>query len=210
MLKAKAKRWTDEKRAEAEAEAARKTAELQSLREQAERETRRAEEAERLRNEADELRLKAENAEKQIRQALEEAEKARLHADLALAKAQKLTSAFYFYKDKFALASKTKEYTSEVLFYFIDKNADAVSNLGEWDRAEQFDATGFAKVRKKVNDIHIDYLIDTDGHSYRVAYDLQDLSKEITALDLRGETTGYFSNRNFATPPNCRCCSSSD
>ncbi|MBK8968417.1 MAG: hypothetical protein IPM36_17485 [Lewinellaceae bacterium] len=56
--------------------------------------------------------------------ALAETEKARLQADSALAKANKLVNAFYFYKDRFALAYKDNEY------YFIDKNGDPVRRLG--------------------------------------------------------------------------------
>jgi Leucine-rich repeat (LRR) protein len=95
----------------------------------------------------------------------------------ALQKAQKLMDAIYFYDDKFALAFKNYQ------FYFIDKNGDEVSKLGKWDRAEQFGWNGFAKVQR----YNTKYLLDPLGNTYPVAYHLNDLKPNITALDLGGQ-----------------------
>lgn len=52
------------------------------------------------------------------------------------------------------------------------------------NEAEPFDERGFAKIKKEENGQFFDYLLDTTGRTYRVAYDIKDLSAEITALDL--------------------------
>ena len=103
-------------------------------------------------------------------------------ADQALQKAQKLTDAFYFYDDKFALAYGELELNH--VFYFIDKNGDSIEKLGVWTKAEQFDVMGFAKVE---NWYCPKCLLDTLGNTYPVAYDIKDLSPDITALDLNGQ-----------------------
>ncbi len=144
-----------------------------------------------------EAQVQAENAKKAEEKALKEAEnarKAKTQADTsaaqakraqtqtktALQKAKKLIDAFYFYDDKFALAYGTKGDNNAKVFYFINKNGDEVSKLGKWSKAEQFDDRGFAKVEDVAYDGNITrYLLDTLGNSYRVAYDLKDLSPDI-------------------------------
>ena len=66
-------------------------------------------------------------------------------------------------------------------YYFKDKNGEKVDKLGTWAKAEDFDSNRFAKV---TNSKGIDYLIDTLGNTYKVAYTLEDLDPTITALDL--------------------------
>lgn len=89
--------------------------------------------------------------------------------------ADKLVNAFYFAYNKFALAFNNDK------FYFIDKNGNKVGKLGEWDKAEQFTlGTDFAKVQKEGDS----FLLDTLGSSYRVAYNLKDLNKEVLALEM--------------------------
>jgi len=102
--------------------------------------------------------------------------------DSALQKAEKLINAFYFYGDRFALAFKDDN------FYFIDKNGDPVEKLGEYEKAEQFDETGFAKVIDQSNG----YLLDTFGIAYSVAFTRADLKSDITALDLRSQQIKNF------------------
>jgi Leucine-rich repeat (LRR) protein len=114
--------------------------------------------------------------------AKQEAVEAKAETQAALYKADKLIDAFYFYDDQFALA-----YDSEL--YFIDKSGDKVKKLGRWERAEQFDNQGFAKV---VDEKSINYLLDTTGQTYRVAYRLDDLKSGVTALDLRGIKSKRF------------------
>jgi Leucine-rich repeat (LRR) protein len=94
-----------------------------------------------------------------------------------------LTDAFYFYDGKFALAFKDEK------FYFIDKNGDAVDKLRKWSKAEQFDNRGFAKIK---NDAKDNFLLDTMGNIYPVAYRLGDLNENITALDLSETSLDTF------------------
>ena len=112
--------------------------------------------------------------------AKQEAVEAKAQTQAALGKANKLIDAFYFYANRFALAYVEKDFKE--FFYFIDKNGDEVKKLGQWEKAEQFDDSGFAKV---VDDKSVNYLMDTTGQTYRVAYRLEDLYAAITALDLR-------------------------
>ena len=110
------------------------------------------------------------------------ADEAKDSANAALQKADKLINAFYFYEDRFALAYGQKGIKN--VFYFIDKNGEEVIQLGRWEKAEQFDYTGFAKVKKYEDGSLVDYLLDTLGKTYRVAYEIKDLSPDIRALDL--------------------------
>ena len=113
------------------------------------------------------LREEAETARKQTQAALKEIRKARIQADSALQKANKLIEAFYFYDDKFALAYKDNS------FYFINKNGDEITSLKKWDKAEQFEKNGFAKVKKIESGALKDFLIDTMGNEYRLAFDIK-------------------------------------
>jgi Leucine-rich repeat (LRR) protein len=92
-------------------------------------------------------------------------EEQRQKAVTALAQTQKLINAFYFYKDRFALAFKDDK------FYFIDKNGDKVEKLGEWEKADQFGSDGFARVKTTENYLLTDFIIDTLGNTFKVAYD---------------------------------------
>jgi Leucine-rich repeat (LRR) protein len=139
----------------------------------------------RLRDEAvtqKENALKAEkkaiNSAKATKTALAETEKQKQIATDNLAKANKLIDAFYFYEDRFALAYG--ERNNRKVFYFIDKNGDEVEKLGKWDKAEQFDYTGFAYIKIDGKD----HLLDTLGNTYRVAYDLANMDSRVVALDL--------------------------
>ncbi len=183
VLKAKAKRIAAEK-LEAEQEALRiKELELVDLRRKAEEERQKAEREKQLR----------EIAEVNEQRSRQRTRLAAIVSVIALGlavfagflnyKNEKIINAFYFYGGRFALAFGSvgpNEY-----FYFIDKNGDVVTELGQWDNAEQFDwMTGFAKVKKEVDGELKDFLLDILGNSYPVAYDLKDLNDSITALDL--------------------------
>ncbi|MBX2927797.1 MAG: leucine-rich repeat domain-containing protein [Saprospiraceae bacterium] len=112
-------------------------------------------------------------------------EQARAETQTALNHAEKLINAFYFYDDKFALAYDEKGEDWRLLFYFIDKNGEPVEKLGQWIQAEQFDDRGYAKVKKEEKDGRlVNYLLDTLGQTYRVAYNIKDIGPEIRALDL--------------------------
>jgi hypothetical protein len=156
---------------------------IEGEKEEALRQKKRAEEARRRAAEAEEKATQEADATKKALAALE-IQKAR--TDSALAKAEKLVNAFYFYGGRFALAYGQINYQNK--FYFIDKNGDPVGKLGQYDKAEQFDWTGFAKVRHKGKD----YLLDTFGTVYPVAYTIAGLKSDITALDLRGIKLNSF------------------
>ena len=94
-----------------------------------------------------------------------EADQQRQIAQTALQKAQKLIDAFYFYEDKFALAYGKLDLNN--VFYFIDKNGDEITKLGQWTKAEQFNDVGFAKVE---NLYCPKCVLDTSGNTYTVAY----------------------------------------
>jgi hypothetical protein len=98
-------------------------------------------------------------------------------SDSALARAEKLIDAFYFYNKRFALAYKNRR------FYFIDKNGNPIEKLGKWEKAEQFNMMGFAKVNERKNECYL----DTNGITYPVAYDIKDLTSKITFLDLQAK-----------------------
>jgi len=118
-----------------------------------------------------------------------EEEKEKTEAALALNK--KTIDALYFYKDRFGLAAK--EIYGKIKFGFIDKNANIVIEY-QYDESLPFDYNGFAKVKRdKAN-----YLIDTLGREYAVAYELKDLSKEITALDLRNKQLSELDSTIFS------------
>ena len=105
----------------------------------------------------------------------------------ALEVAQNIREAFYFYDGQYALASGEK--AGQKVFYFIDQAGNEFQKLGRWRKAEQFDGFGFAKV---VDEEEINYLQDTTGHMYRVAYRLEDLNATVSALDLRGVKLNAF------------------
>ena len=130
-------------------------------------------------------RERAEQAEAKGKKEQEKTAAALAKADSALQKANKLVNAFYFYGGRFALAYG--ERSGDTVFYFINKNGDEVYKLGRWEKAEQFDERGFAKVKKKEGHELIDYLLDTFGNIYRVAYDLNNLGAGVVALDLSGK-----------------------
>jgi len=110
----------------------------------------------------------------------------------ALEVAQNIREAFYFYDGKYALASGEK--AGQKVFYFIDKAGNEFQKLKRWQNAEQFDYKGFARV---VDDDGINYLLDTMGQIYRVAFQLEELNSEIKALDLRGVKLNKFPKEVF-------------
>ena len=96
-----------------------------------------------------------------------------------------------FYADRFALVRHNGQ------CYFIDKKGNVVAKLGTWSKAELFDDRDFAKVESNNNNDTIQYLLDTLGNTYRVAYNLKNVSLDITALDLQGQ--------NLSTLPEIVC-----
>lgn len=109
-----------------------------------------------------------------------EAEKAKKNAQTNLTKAKNLIDAFYFYDARFALAFKDEK------FYFIDKNGDKVDKLSQWDKAEQFDKRGLAKVALNtyeeagLDDMRYglwETVIDTTGREYVLYEDLKQINE---------------------------------
>ncbi len=139
-------------------------------------------EAKAQRDEAQKQRKRAEAAQK-----LAENEKQR--ADAQIVKNQRLIDAFYFYGGRLALAYRNDR------FGFIDKEGKVVIGY-RYEKAEQFDELGFAKVRMEGHE----YLIDTFGNEYKAAYDLENLNKSVTALDLRKASLDSFPKAIFEYP----------
>lgn len=113
--------------------------------------------------------------------AKQEAQTASLKTKAALTKAEKLINAFYFYDDRFALSVKQVE--SSRKYGFINKNGDVVIPYN-YEYAEQFDYSGFAKVKKKDHYGEsgggiFDYLVDTGGKDYLVSYEFPDIIKAL-------------------------------
>ncbi len=140
------------------------------------------------------LKTQAENDKKQALAEKQNALNEKRKADSALAVAKKLVDAFYFYDGKFALAFNS-------MFYFIDKQGNEVSKLGQWVKAEQIDWRGFAKVKKYASDKSY-YLIDSTGATYLLAEKLADLTPETQALDLTGKqlkSSQFFKDSTYAS-----------
>ncbi len=113
-------------------------------------------------------------------------EKHRKLIELNQKKVDRFISAFDFVYDRFALAFNYD-------FYFIDKDGNKVEKLGRWDKVEQFNWYDFAKVKKENNDKKlVDYLLDTLGNSYLVAYQIENLNPDVKALDLTSQQISYF------------------
>jgi len=151
----------------------------------------------------DDLREKEKKAKITAVEANEKAEEAKKKAVEALNRATKLIENFYFYKDRFALAYASKGENKQKVFYFIDKNGDAIEKLKYWRKAEQFDEyTGYAKVID--NDEGITYLLDTLGNKYKYTNNINELDNTIQALDLSNanlsklsDTIGNFINLKY-------------
>lgn len=116
-----------------------------------------------------------------------QANEAKKQIIISLDKAEKLTNLFYFYDNKFALAFRER-------FFFIDKNANRVTQLGQYKKAGIFDEDGFAAVTTEDNK---EYLLDTLGNTYQVARSINDLNQEVEALDLRGKYQEVFPQHIF-------------
>jgi|GEM_PF-6140042 len=135
------------------------------------------------------------------------AEQATVRAKAALAKADKIISAFYFYDGKLALSAK--QVGDRRMYGFINKNGDPVIGY-RFETAEQFDYTGFARVTMKdhfgeVGGGIFDYLLDTLGKTYDVDYRVTDSTPTrlsfntklisrpwVPAIDLRNKQLDSF------------------
>jgi len=144
---------------------------------------------EKQRDEAKAQRDEARTQRKRAEAALKQAEVEKQRAEIQIAKNKKLIDAFYFYEGRLALAYKDDR------FGFIDTSGNAVIDY-LYEKAEQFDEPGFAKVMKDQGE----YLLDADGNEFKVAYSLETLDEYITALDLRGKPLDSFPAEILAHP----------
>ncbi|MFK7947268.1 MAG: leucine-rich repeat domain-containing protein [Saprospiraceae bacterium] len=87
----------------------------------------------------------------------------------------RLTDAYYFYDDKFALAYKNGK------FGFIDKQGNEIIDY-QFDVAEQFDELGYAAVKIKIQNQNLDYLLDTTGTYYKVVHQSSKLNESTSAF----------------------------
>jgi hypothetical protein len=108
------------------------------------------------------------------------ANKASKEARTNLARANKLLGKFVFFHDKFAVAVEEDHKYGDMWWYgVIDKNADVVIPY-TYSLLRPFNEMGLARGRKDGED----YLVDTAGNNYRVAYKIADLNSTMQALDL--------------------------
>lgn len=80
----------------------------------------------------------------------------------------------YYYDGRFAIQKRYGDYI------FVTPDGQFVEKLGKWEKLEQFDSEGLAKASKSGRH----YLLDTLGRLYQVAYSLENLSPQTTALDI--------------------------
>jgi hypothetical protein len=107
--------------------------------------------------------------------------------------AQAILDKIYFYNNRFGLAyDKNKRG-----YGFIDRNLNTKIEF-KYNEALPFDDIGFAKVKRYDEEGNpIDYLIDTLGRKYRVAYEVEQLKAGIVALDLRNRQLNRLPNTVF-------------
>ena len=111
-----------------------------------------------------------------------EARRMQGEAEAQREKAQNVLDKIYFYEGSFGLAYDEKEKK----YGFIDKELNTKIEF-KYDEALPFDYTGFARVKKYdfLSGINKNYLIDTTGREYPVAYDVNQINKQTVAVDLR-------------------------
>lgn len=156
----------------------------------------------------DRIRLvfnKIEHLKDEAERAKKRAIKAQAISDSLYLKAEKLINNFYFFENKYALAYKSQSssgYIREPYFCYINKEGEEITILSHWDLAEQFDSMGYAKVQRKEHAQLVNYLLDTLGNQYKVAYQLSEWQKDatITALDLSGQNLDAIPAEVFSKP----------
>ncbi len=133
------------------------------------------------REKADKSAALARQQQKKAEAALKLAEEEKTKAEAAEEKATAVLDKIYFYEDRFGLAYENGRYG------FIDKNLKTKIDF-RYIEAMPFDYTGFAWVKKEGEGLsmkQIDFLIDTLGNEYPLAYDIAEINDSTTALDLR-------------------------
>jgi Leucine-rich repeat (LRR) protein len=110
-------------------------------------------------------------------------QKALAKADSLNRQNQGLIKTIFFYEDSLAVAydNKSRKYG------FVNKDGKVLIDY-QYPKAGQFEEPGFAKVIGYDGFYNKDdYLIDTKGKKYKVAYSLKNIPNDITALDLRNQ-----------------------
>lgn len=114
----------------------------------------------------------------------------------AKAKAEKFMAAFDFYDNKYALVL-AKHPIQDEKYSFIDKEGNVVFQ-NRYEKAEDFDEHGFAKVQiwegkyGECCNALFNYLMDTTGKKYGVAYKLDSITWYVKALDFRKNKLDSF------------------
>ena len=143
---------------------------------------------------------KATAAQKETEAALARSDSLYAVADAEKKRAEAVLDKIYFYNDRFGLASILHTDTvvtfnpdtyveivalvrGDIRFGFIDKNLQTKIAFSYLE-ALPFDNTGYAKVKKDDNRY---YLIDTAGTELLLATDVDQLTSEVTALDVRNK-----------------------
>jgi Leucine rich repeat/WG containing repeat len=112
----------------------------------------------------------------------QEANTAKNKAQTAEKKAINVLDKIYFYDGKFGLAYDKNSQK----YGFIDPNLNTKIEF-KYKEALSFDYDGFAKVKKEINEVPIDFLIDTLGYEYKLTTGIKQLDSTITVLDLRDQ-----------------------
>ncbi len=131
------------------------------------------------REKADKSAAMARRLQRKAEAALQRAEEATAKAEAAENKANAVLAKIYFYQDRFGLAYENGQYG------FIDKNLKTKIDF-KYMEAMPFDYTGFAWVKRlDDNRKQIEFVIDTLGKEYPLAYDITEMKETTLALDLR-------------------------
>lgn len=107
---------------------------------------------------------------------------------------QNLTHTVFFDENKFQLAyNRDRDY-----YYYRDRNGNRISDLKQWDEAKPFDARGFAQVKQGKES----YLIDEKGTPYKLAFNVNELSKNTEAVILSSQGLKKLPIRLLTRPEN--------
>lgn len=109
-----------------------------------------------------------------------------LELENALTKLDSLRSAFYYYANRFALVYGQEERSYINEYYFIDTDGEYVERLEKWDKAEQFDSRGLARVWG--NGDSKPSLLDTFGTVYSAVTSIEHLNVLASAIELQNDT----------------------
>lgn len=111
------------------------------------------------------------------------------------AKNERIISAFYFYGDSLALATK-KDLFREYKYGFINKEGKVLIDY-DFEEASSFNQTdGYARVKKD----GVKYLLNPKGELYPLAETIDEITASTTALDLHDKNLSTVPNGVFQHP----------